>query len=73
MRSHPGSTPNDGTPQIWDDEATILFAKKFVKIHVALADYKMQLMQEHYTLGRPFTRAMMLQFPDVQEVRHVID
>lgn len=33
----------------------------------------MQLMQEHYTLGRPFTRAMMLEYPDLTEVRHVID
>ena len=50
-----------------------MFTKKFVDIHVALADYKMQLMQEHYTLGRPFTRAMMLEYPDLMEVRNVID
>jgi len=33
-------------------------------MHVVLADYKMKLMKEAHLLGRPFTRHMMLHFPD---------
>lgn len=44
MRSHPSSAP-DTNFQIWDDTDSILFLKKFTQIHVALADYKMNLMK----------------------------
>jgi len=47
--------------------------KKFTEIHVALADYKMKLMREASELGSPFTRAMMLHFPENTEVRSIID
>ena len=47
--------------------------KKFVKVHVQLADYKMKLMKESYEEGRPFTRALMLHFPEDATVRAVID
>lgn len=47
--------------------------KKFVEIHIALADYKMKLMKESYEEGRPFTRALMLHFPNDASVRAVID
>lgn len=74
MRSHPSSAAdNPDNFQIWDDEYTILFMKKFTEIHVALADYKMKLMQEASDLGSPFTRAMMLHYPDSQAMRGIID
>lgn len=74
MRSHPSSaSDNPENFQIWDDDETILFMKKFTEVHVALADYKMQLMNEASELGRPFTRAMMLHYPGVSELRNVID
>lgn len=42
MRSHPSSAAdNTDNFQIWDDNETILFMKKFTEVHVALADYKM--------------------------------
>lgn len=72
MRSHPSSAPDDNF-QIWDDDETILFMKDFTEVHVALADYKMQLMKEHSEMGRPFTRHMMLHFPDNTAIRGVID
>ena len=62
MRSHPSSAP-DANYQIWDEDDSILFLKKFVDLHVKMADYKMQLMQEANQKGTPFTRAMLLHFP----------
>ena len=62
MRSHPSSAPDDNY-QIYDEDDTILFFKKFVDIHVKLADYKMKLMQEANQKGTPFTRPMILHFP----------
>ena len=46
------------------------FFKKFVEIHVKLADYKMDLMKEAEELGSPFTRALMMHFPDDKRARH---
>ena len=62
MRSHPSSAPEDNY-QIFDDDDTILFFKKFVDLHVKMADYKMLLMQEANQKGTPFTRPMLLHFP----------
>lgn len=45
MRSHPGTLP-DIDKQIYDTEENILFMKKFVDIHVKLANYKNDLMVE---------------------------
>lgn len=72
MRSHPSSAPDDNF-QIWDDDESILFMKKFTEVHMALADYKMKLMKEHSEKGRPFTRALMLHFPESSDVRRIID
>lgn len=72
MRSHPSSSP-DAVFQIWDDDETILFTKKFVEIHIALADYKAHLMNQHMELGRPFTRPLLLHFSEGDAVRKVID
>ena len=68
MRSHPSSSP-DHNYQIFDDEDTILFFKKFTEIHVKMADYKMQLMQEANQKGTPFTRPMLLHFPHDKRAR----
>lgn len=68
MRSHPSSSP-DNNYQIWDDDDTILFMKKFVDLHVKMADYKMQLMQEAKEKGTPFTRPMLLHFPHDSRAR----
>ena len=38
-------------------------------IHVKLADYKMDLMNESYEKGTPFTRALMLHFPNDKTAR----
>lgn len=74
MRSHPSSAAdNTDNVQIWDTDEIILFMKKFTDIHVALASYKMSIMQEASNLGRPFTRPLMLHFPDSKEVRCIID
>ena len=40
----------------------MLHLRKFVDIHVALADYKATLMQEAYTVGTPIVRPLMLHF-----------
>ncbi len=72
MRSHPSSAP-DTNFQIWDDNDSILFLKKFTLIHVALADYKMFLMNQAYEFGRPFTRPMMLHFENDIGARSIID
>lgn len=45
LRSHPSNIP-EAQHQIYDDEDTVLFFKKFVDIHIRLADYKMDLMNE---------------------------
>ena len=70
MRSHPSSSP-DKSFQIWDDDETILHMKKFTEIHMALADFKMFLMDQHFSLGSPITRPLMLNFPENQAVRSV--
>lgn len=72
MRSHPSNIPESNF-QIWDDEQTILFMKKFTVIHVTLADYKMQLMKEASVMGRPFTRHPMLHFAEDAKVRALLD
>lgn len=40
MRSHPANKPLENY-QIYDSIESIIFFKKFVKIHVALSDYKL--------------------------------
>ena len=40
----------------------MLFFKKFVELHMKLADYKMTLMEEASRLGSPFTRPLMAHF-----------
>ena len=62
LRSHPSNIP-DAQSQIYDNKENILFFKKFVDIHVKLADYKMSLMEEASRLGSPFTRPLMIHFP----------
>lgn len=61
LRSHPSNIP-EAQVQIYDSEENILFFKKFVEIHVKLADYKLALMDEGSTDGSPFTRSLMLHF-----------
>lgn len=68
LRSHPSNIP-ESQWQIYDDEDTILFFKKFVDIHVKLADYKMDLMREAEKMGSPFTRSLMLHFPEDARAR----
>lgn len=63
MRTHPGNLPLKDF-QIWDDEATIQLFKNFTDIHVALADYKGQLVKEAATIGTPILRPLLLHFPD---------
>ena len=63
MRSHPSNIP-EAQVQIYDSVENILFTKKFVEIHVKLADYKMNLMNEAYEKGTPFTRPLMLHYPN---------
>lgn len=72
MRSHPSSNP-EVAYQIWDSDETILFMKKFTEIHINLADYKKYLMDQHYELGHPVTRALMLAFPDNTNIRNITD
>ena len=62
MRSHPSSAPDDNY-QIYDEDDSILFMKKFVDLHVRMADYKIALMQEASTKGSPVVRSMLLHFP----------
>lgn len=47
----------------------MLFFKKFVDMHVKLSDYKMDLMREAEKEGSPFTRSLMLHFPDDARAR----
>lgn len=47
----------------------MLFFKKFVEIHVKLADYKLDLMREAEEKGSPFTRSLMLHFPNDARAR----
>lgn len=68
MRSHPSSAP-DVNYQIYDSDDSILFMKKFVDLHVKMADYKMKLMEEARDLGTPFTRSMMLHFHEDSRAR----
>ena len=63
MRSHPSSDPG-ACAQIYNDDDNILFMKKFTEVHVDLAGYKSQLMQEAWIYGRPFTRHPMLHYPN---------
>lgn len=68
MRSHPSNIPLDQA-QIYDNVENINFMKKFVKIHAALSDYKISLMKEAYESGTPFTRPLLLHFPDDERAR----
>jgi len=62
QRSHPSCIP-EAQSQIYDNAENIAFFKKFVDIHVTLADYKMDLMNEAHEKGTPFTRPLMLHYP----------
>lgn len=68
QRTHPSNIP-EAQVQVYDDDDTCLFFKKFVEIHVQLADYKLSLMNESQRLGTPFTRALMLHFPNDKRAR----
>jgi len=72
MRSHPSNLPDD-CYQIWDDDETIEFFKKFAQINVRLADYKAKIMQEVYEDGSPFTRPLLIHFPDDRRARLIHD
>lgn len=61
MRTHVGSNPKY-MHQIWDDEETTEFFAKFVRIHVGLKDYKLNLMREAEETGVPPVRSMLLEF-----------
>ena len=63
LRSHPSNIP-EAQHQIYDDSDTVLFFKKFVDIHLKLKDYKMDLMQKAEQEGTPFTRPLLLHFPE---------
>jgi len=63
LRSHPSNIP-EAQHQIYDDNDTILFFKKFVDIHLKLKDYKMDLMKDAEKQGTPFTRPLLLHFPE---------
>ena len=68
MRTHPGNLPVLNY-QIWDSHYIIEHFKNFTDIHVALADYKAMLVDEATTIGTPFTRALLLHFPDSPKAR----
>lgn len=72
MRSHPTNLPDDCF-QIWDDDETILFLKKFTEISIKLADYKEMLMKETYEKGSPFTRPLLIHYPDDRRARRIHD
>ena len=42
---------------------------KFTKIHVNLADYKRELMEEAHRVGTPVTRPLLLEFPHDERAR----
>jgi sulfoquinovosidase len=67
LRSHPSNMPE--SYQLWENEETMAHLAKFVKIHVALADYKRSLMQQANTRGTPCTRPMMLHFREDPKAR----
>jgi alpha-glucosidase (family GH31 glycosyl hydrolase) len=46
-----------------------MFFKKFATIHAQLASYKSKLMNEAEENGTPFTRPLMLHFPDSLDAR----
>ena len=68
LRSHPSNIP-EAQHQIYSDDDTILFFKKFVDIHVLLADYKLKLLKESEEKGSPFTRPLMMHFPEDKVAR----
>jgi len=72
MRSHPSNLPDDDF-QVYDDDESVLFLKKFTEIHVKLADYKMDLMKEASELGTPVTRPLLLHYPNEEAARKVND
>ena len=61
MRTHVGSNPIKMF-QVWDDEETAVHFAKFVKIHVGLKDYKLELMRVAEITGVPPVRPMMMEF-----------
>lgn len=72
MRSHPSNLPLEDF-QIYSDDNAVDFMAKFTKIHVRLEAYKRSLMVEASTKGTPFTRPLLLAFPDCASCRAVND
>lgn len=68
LRSHPSNMPTTAV-QIYDSEDNILFFKKFAVIHARLAAYKYRLMHEAEHFGTPFTRPLLLHFPENKRAR----
>jgi alpha-glucosidase len=62
MRSHPSNLRFENH-QIYDDEETAQFFKRFTDVHVLLAEYKHQLMVDASEVGLPVTRPLLLHFP----------
>jgi len=72
MRTHIGVIQED-MYQIWQDPNTTEFFSTFVKIHMALKDYKMELMKEASKDGVPPLRSLFLEYPEDTEARKIKD
>lgn len=59
--------------QVYDDKETTTFFAKFVKIHMALKEYKMNLMKVAETEGIPPLRPLLMEFPKDHKARPIRD
>lgn len=71
MRSHPSNLPE--AEQVWSSSETLQHLKKFVELHVILAQYKRYLMNEAQFFGTPVVRPLMLHYPDSNEALQIFD
>merc|ERR1712216_350944 len=62
FRTHPGLLP-DASAQVWSTNASVAAFARMARVHVALAPYRKQLMQQAQASGAPLARPLFLQFP----------
>uniref|UniRef100_A0A7S3CN65 Glycosyl hydrolase family 31 C-terminal domain-containing protein n=1 Tax=Strombidium rassoulzadegani TaxID=1082188 RepID=A0A7S3CN65_9SPIT len=73
MRTHPGLQPSK-MYQVYDSDDISQFFARFVHIHSKiLKDYKLQLMKDLQEDGVPPTRSLLLEFPEDQVARGIVD
>ena len=66
LRTHEGNFP-EANAQVYDDDTSIEHLSRFARVYIALASYRLALMNEALNLGLPLVRPLWLHYPEDPE------